>query len=293
MLLRRIIPVILMRSRTAVQSRGFRRYQALGHPLVTAQRLSDWASDELILLDITPANAVPAAAERTEVRHPSDDVRLEMLGQIAEACFMPLSFGGGIRSVEDAEAAIMCGADKVTLRSAAIETPGVITDLADRFGSQCVVVAMDVLRAADPASGSEHAPHAEWALRSHAGDRPCRDPGEVARQMQERGAGEILLQSVDRDGSGEGYDLALLRMVSAAVSIPVVALGGAGSWSHMKDALNAGADAVAAANIFNHTEHAVHHARAWLHAEGLPVRPPYFAESGADLAGHAIVECIS
>jgi len=161
----------------------------------------------------------------------------------------------------------------VVVRSAALERPQVITDLADRFGSQCVVVALDVLRGSDP-QGDERD---RWRLRSSEGDRSSVSPAETARQMQDRGAGEILVQSVDRDGRGEGYDLELLHIVSAAAQVPVIALGGAGAWNHMKDALDAGADAVAAANIFNHTEHAVHRARTWLHACGLPVRPPHFA----------------
>jgi cyclase len=177
---------------------------------------------------------------------------------------MPLTVGGGVRSVDDVRRLLQVGADKIALNTAAIETPELVRQLAERFGSQCVVVSIDARRKAD---GTHE-------VFSHSGTRPTgRAPAELARQLESLGAGEILLTSIDRDGTLEGYDLELIRGVSAAVSIPVIASGGAGSYQHMADALTVGgASAVAAAAMFHFTEQTPLEAKRYLASVGLRVR---------------------
>ncbi len=249
MLKNRLIPVVLMRDGLAVQSKGFRRYQALGNPVAIVERLSDWASDELIYLDI------------------SDDCGatdpLDVLSGIAIRSFMPLTFGGRIRTVGDAAARVERGADKFTVTTAALDDPGFITACANAFGSQCVVVGIDARRG-EPG----------WSAWADGGRRDARR-GAVAwaREAEDRGAGEILLQSIDNDGLRCGYDLDLIAAVAGAVTIPVIALGGVGDWEHLAEGLRAGADAVAAANIFNHSEQSVLKARRFLEQAGCNVRP--------------------
>lgn len=252
MLKNRLIPVVLLRDGVAVQSKGFRRYQALGNPLTIVDRLSDWCSDELIYLDISA--------------DPDQHATLSILDQIAQRCFMPLTFGGGIRTLDDVRARIEGGADKAAINTQALTDPAIITAAANRFGAQCVVVGID---AAQRDNG--------WSVRCPASKTDVRtDAVQWAREAEDRGAGEILLQSVDRDGKGSGYDLELIRAVSDAVSIPVIALGGVGEWAHLSEGLAAGASAVAAANIFNHTEQAVYKAKRSLFDAGANVREPRF-----------------
>lgn len=265
MVRRRLIPVVLLKDGVAVQSRGFRRWQVLGNPVTIVERLAAWSSDELIYLDIGRGGYDLGrddlnAANRGDV--------LSILEDIAARCFMPLTFGGRIRSVADAEARVERGADKIALTTGGLDDPALIGRLADRFGSQCVVVGIDAARDGDD----------RWRAMADGGRRPARDDAVAwAREAVERGAGEILVQSIDRDGTGLGYDLPLIAAVRAAVSVPVIALGGVGGWPHLLEGLAAGADAVAAANIFNHSEHAVHKAKGFLRESGAPVRPPALA----------------
>lgn len=263
---RRLIPVVLLDGGRAVQSKGFRRRQVLGNPVTIVERLADWSSDELIYLDITRDGGYDLGRDDLAATNHGDP--LAILEAVADRCFMPLTFGGGIRSVDDAVRRVERGADKIAVTTAACEDPALISQIADRLGRQCVVVGIDARRRE---SGG-------WDVMSRGGRHVATD--DVARHAIEcvdRGAGEILLQSVDRDGRGMGYDLELIESVAASVPVPVVALGGAGDWSHFEDGVAAGADAVAAANIFNHREHAVHHAKVHLHDRGLDVRPPSIA----------------
>ncbi len=209
-------------------------------------------ADELVFLDITATHekrdTIAALARRT-----ADDV------------FVPFTIGGGIRSVEDAQAVLDAGADKVSVNSAALQRPELIDELAGVFGAQCVVLAIDAKQRQDGASG--------WEAYLAGGRTPTgRDVLEWAREAVERGAGEILLTSMDRDGTSDGYDLALTAAVSEAVGVPVIASGGAGRLEHLAEALAAGADAVLCASIFHYGRFTIAEAKAHLAAAGLPVR---------------------
>jgi imidazole glycerol-phosphate synthase subunit HisF len=259
---KRLIPVVLLRNRRIVQSRRFARYNIIGDPTPAVARISSWSSDELIYLDITDhasADTVPAPID-------------ELIPLISRKCSVPLTFGGGIRTPEDARLRLRLGADKVALNTAAIDDPAVVEKIATLFGAQCVVISVDVKRDA------RGAPEVYKRGRTPTG----RSPGEFAKSVERLGAGEILLNSVDRDGTGQGFDLEIIQEVCAAVRIPVVALGGAGNWQHFADVLSSTcASAVAGANIFHHSENSVHHCKRYLFDAGIPVRrpPPLSVES--------------
>jgi cyclase len=186
-----------------------------------------------------------------------------MVGRVAESIFIPFTVGGGIRSVADAGAALRAGADKTAVNTAAVRDPALVARLAESFGSQCVVVAVDVKRVRNRLTVMVNGGREQTAL----------DAVDWSRRVEALGAGEILLTSMDRDGTGEGYDLPLLREVTRAVSIPVIASGGAGSLAHLADALEAGAHGVLAATIFHFKESSLPRARAYLRERGYPVRP--------------------
>lgn len=257
---------MLLRGGVVVQSKGFRRYQRLGNPVTIVERLSSWASDELVYLDISREQAYDLG--RDDLNFENRATLLEILADVARTCFMPLTFGGGIRTVADVEARVRAGADKVAINSKPLEDPAFIDVCAREFGSQCVVVSIDAL-----------AREGGWEVYAQGGRVPTgHDPVGWAVEAEQRGAGEILLNSIDRDGAGAGYDLDLIRAVSEAVGIPVVALGGVGSWEHLADGLRlGGASAVAAANIFHYTENSVYNAKRHLYEAGLPVREPALA----------------
>jgi cyclase len=201
--------------------------------------------DELAFLDVTAT---------AEGRGPD----FELIDELADECFMPLAVGGGVRTLADVRGLLAVGADKVVIGTAALEDATLVNEAADRFGAQCVVVSIDT-------RGDE-----VW---SHSGTRPTGRPVvEVAEEMAGRGAGEILLQSIERDGMMEGYDLERIRAVSDAVSVPVIASGGAGTFAHMADALDHGATAVAAASMFHFTEQTPMEAKEFLRSHGVPVR---------------------
>jgi cyclase len=206
--------------------------------------------DELVFLDISA----------TRDDRPPD---FESIDELADECFMPLTVGGGVRSVEDVRHLLQVGADKVAINTAAVQRPELVRDVADRFGTQCVVVSIDARRRSD---GTHD-------VATHAGSRSTgQDPVEVARRAEAMGAGEILLTSIDRDGTLSGYDLELTRAVAQAVSIPVIASGGAGSYADMAAALEQGAAAVAAAAMFHFTQQTPLEAKRYLRGRGFPVR---------------------
>ena len=263
MLKNRLIPVILLRNGVVVQSRGFKRYQPLGNPVAMVRRLNTWMADELVYIDISPPN------EDARLNHAgmtvSEDI-LAIIKSVSEASFMPLTFGGGIRTGEDINLRLAAGADKVTINTQALAQPEFITESARIFGSQCIVVSIDVkINEAE-----------QYEVMTERGRVATgRHPVAWAEEAEQRGAGEIFLNSIDRDGAGNGYDLELLKMVGGAVSIPVIACGGVGNWQHFGDGLEiGGASAVAAANIFNYTEQSVHNAKKFLYDKGLNVRKP-------------------
>ncbi len=228
----------------------FEALRDAGDPVEQATRYDADGADELVFLDISAS---------PEERRTS----LEMVSRVAESIFIPFTVGGGIRSVADAGAALRAGADKITVNTAAVRDPSLVTRLAESFGTQCIVAAVDVKRIAG-----------RWTVVVNAGREPTDlEAVEWSRRLETLGGGEILLTSMDRDGTGAGYDLPLVQAVSQAVSIPVIASGGAGNLAHLAEALEAGAHGVLAATIFHFKESSLPKARAYLREHGYPVRP--------------------
>jgi cyclase len=260
----RLIPVVFIRNGSVVQSKGFHRYQRIGLPVAVTRRLSDWASDELVVLDITREGRNDIGRDDLNAPNPQDT--LGVLEQVAEQCFMPLTFGGGIRTLDDVRARLRRGADKITLNTLALEDPDSINAAARTFGSQCVVVSVDVRE--DPELG--------WRVFSESGRAATGWSATAwARECARRGAGELLVNSIDRDGKSCGYDTQLLGDVVGAVDVPVVALGGVGKWDDLVDGVTkGGASAVAAGNIFHYSENSVYNAKRHLFEAGIDVREP-------------------
>jgi cyclase len=247
----RIMPTLLYKDVGLVKGSVFDSWRRIGSPMQTVKVYNMRQVDELVLLDI---------AATPEGRGPD----LAVVDELADECFMPLTVGGGVRTIDDVRALLMAGADKVSINTAAIEDPTLIRDVAGLFGSQCVVVSIDARRMED----------GTYEAFTHAGTRPTgRDPVDSAREAERAGAGEILLTSIDRDGTMEGYDLELIRRVAEAVQVPLIASGGAGTYQHMADALGTGrASAVAAASMFLFTEQTPLGAKRFLGEAGFPVR---------------------
>jgi cyclase len=248
--LKRVIPCLDVDGGRVVKGTNFVGLRDAGDPVELAERYDAEGADELVFLDITAT-------------HERRDTIVELARRTADNVFIPFTIGGGIRSVADAQAVLDAGADKVSVNSAAVARPGLIGELAGVFGAQCVVLAIDA-RARD-AGG--------WEVVVAGGRTPTgRDAVVWAREGVERGAGEILLTSMDRDGTSDGYDLPLTRAVSSAVGVPVIASGGAGELEHLVDALRAGADAALCASIFHFGRYRVAEAKAHLAAAGVAVR---------------------
>ena len=259
----RLIPCILLKNGLIVRSQGFRIHQIIGNPVSTISRLSNWNVDELILLDISADDIHDRRRDDHGIRYDGSSM-LGLLRQIAEVSFMPLTVGGRIRTLDDIRDRLAAGADKVVINSQAVSDPDFISQAAQRFGSQCIVVSIDVLRGSD----------GRLEVYSERGTKPTGlDPVDWAVEAERRGAGEIFLKSIDRDGAGEGYDLALVRAVTDAVSVPVIACGGVGKYTHFPTAIAEGAaDACAAANIFHFYELSYPHAKKACLDAGLAMR---------------------
>ncbi|HYC23249.1 MAG TPA: imidazole glycerol phosphate synthase subunit HisF [Candidatus Bathyarchaeia archaeon] len=256
MLARRIIPCLDVKSGRVVKGINFVGLRDAGDPVEVAARYDREGADELCFLDITAS-------------HEERPIILDVVRATAEQCFMPLTVGGGVRALEDVRALLRAGADKVSINTAAVNDPELVGRAAERFGTQCIVVAIDAKRiATDAATGPR------WEVFTHGGRNPTGlDAVEWARRMQRSGAGEILLTSMDRDGTRDGYDLELTRAVADAVPIPVIASGGAGTLEHLYDALErGGASAVLAASIFHYEEYSIAHCKDYLRARGIPIR---------------------
>lgn len=252
MLTKRIIPCLDVTGGRVVKGTKFLQLRDAGDPVECAKAYDAQGADELVFLDITASSDNRATM-------------VDVVGRTASECFMPLTVGGGIRAVEDMRVMLHAGADKVSVNTSAIQRPELIREGGGRFGSQCIVVAIDARRR----------PEGGWAVFTHGGRHPT-DLEAVAwaARAAELGAGEILLTSMDADGTKEGYDMDLVRAVSSAVDIPVIASGGAGTLDHMADVLSlAGADAVLAASVFHFGEYTVADVKKFLAARGVPVRP--------------------
>jgi cyclase len=261
MLVKRVIPCLDVREGRVVKGVRFIDIRDAGDPVEVAQLYDREGADELVFLDIT------ASYEQRKII-------LDVVARTAEQVFMPLTVGGGVGSIDDIRNLLNAGADKVSLNTAAVNDPALIYRSTQRFGSQCIVVAIDARRSRDPA-GQPIEP-ARWEVYTHGGRTPTgRDAVAWAGEVERLGAGELLLTSMDRDGTKDGYDLALTRAVSTAVGIPVIASGGVGTLEHLYEGLTQGrADAVLAASIFHFREHTVAEAKAYLQQRGLPMRYP-------------------
>ena len=254
MLCKRLIPCLDVKDGRVVKGVRFVDLRDAGDPVEAALAYDAQGADELVFLDITAS-------------HEDRAIMLDVVRRTAEGIYMPLTVGGGIRSLADIRTLLRAGADKVSLNTAALARPELIREAAHAFGSQCIVVAIDAKRERD---GRQ----ARWGVYTHGGRRPAgRDAVEWAREVESLGAGEILLTSMDRDGTGAGYDLALTRAVSEAVSVPVIASGGAGGLEHLFESVTEGkADAALVASIFHFGRHTILEAKRYLRERGVPVR---------------------
>jgi imidazole glycerol-phosphate synthase subunit HisF len=264
MLLKRVIPCLDVDRGRVVKGTNFVDMRDAGDPVELAARYDAEGADEVVFLDITAS-------------HEERDTIIELARHCAEELFIPFTIGGGIRSEDDVRALLAAGADKISLNSAAIRDPGLVTACARRFGSQCVVVAIDakqVPRAAQTGGSDEAGEPRRWEAYINGGRTPTGlDAVQWAAKVASLGAGEILLTSMDRDGTKDGYDLPLTRAVVDAVNIPVIASGGAGTLGHLVEVIKeAGADAVLAASMFHYREYTLGEAKAYLAERGVPVR---------------------
>ena len=251
MLAKRIIPCLDVTGGRVVKGVNFVELRDAGDPVEIAARYNEQGADELTFLDITATSD-------------ARDLILPIIEAVASQVFIPLTVGGGVRTVADVRRLLNAGADKVSFNSAAVADPDVIRAASDRYGAQCIVVAIDAKRQADGG----------WHVYTHGGRKDTGlDAVQWARRMAAQGAGEILLTSMDRDGTRAGFDLELTRAVADAVDVPVIASGGVGTLDHLADGVTVGgADAVLAASIFHYGEHTVAEAKAVMAARGIPVR---------------------
>jgi len=257
----RLIPCLLLKNGLLVRSEEFSLHQVVGNPIHQVERFNAWAVDELVYIDITREGSHDLRRNDHKIKDSPE--LLDIVEAISRTCFVPLTFGGGIRTVDDVRARLAHGADKVTINTQAVETPDFIEEAARVFGSQAIIVSIDA-KARDGDG---------WEVMTRWGKQATGlDAAEWARQAEQRGAGEIFLNSIDRDGMAGGYDLELIEAVAAATTIPVIACGGVGTFRHLADGVRAGASAVSAANIFHFTEHSTQRAKKALVEAGIDVR---------------------
>jgi cyclase len=261
MLSKRIIPCLDVKDGRVVKGVNFVDLRDAGDPVEIAQRYDEEGADELTFLDIT------ASHERRKII-------LDVVRRTAETVFMPLTVGGGVREIQDIRDLLNAGADKVSINTAAVNRPEFVKEAAERFGSQCIVVAIDAKRKPSAVGSRQSAKRLSWEVYIHGGRTPTGlDAVEWARRMEAYGAGEILLTSMDRDGTREGYDIELTRAIAVAVTIPVIASGGVGTLEHIYDGLTSGAaDAALAASIFHYREYTIRECKEFLAARGVRVR---------------------
>ncbi len=258
MLAKRIIPCLDVTGGRVVKGVNFVELRDAGDPVEIAARYNEQGADELTFLDITATSD-------------GRDLILHIIEAVASQVFIPLTVGGGVRTVDDVRRLLNAGADKTSFNSAALANPDVINEVSAKYGAQCIVVAIDAKRRSDEAALTQGA---GWDVYSHGGRKNTGlDAVAWAMEMTKRGAGEILLTSMDRDGTKSGFDLALTRAVSDAVNVPVIASGGVGTLDHLVDGIKlGGADAVLAASIFHYGEFTVGQAKRYMAQHGIPVR---------------------
>ena len=249
MLKHRIIPCVLLKDWQLTKSVGFEEFRTIGHPKVTAKIYNKRNVDELIVLDIDASSS-------------QKDINFKTLSDIAKECFMPLTLGGGINSLEDINKLLVIGADKIALNTIALKNPGFIKEASSKFGSQCIVVSIDVIK-----QNSDYK-----VFNKNLGILEDLDLLEWAKKCETLGAGEILLTSIDNDGKQCGYDTNLISLISKEINIPIIANGGASEPIDALKAIKSGADAVAAASIFHFTQYTPNSIKELLNREGIPVR---------------------
>ncbi len=261
---KRLIPVLFLKNGLIVRSQEFRDFREFGNPINQLERLNDWVADELIYIDITREGEHDLKRDDHKIKLSNDIITIER--EISKQCFMPLTFGGRIKTFDDAAKFIANGADKVLINTAAYRAPEIITQIANHFGSQCVVVGIDVKRT--PAGHRVFVEQGKIEISDSVLDR--------ARRVRDLGAGEIFINSIDRDGTANGYDLEIIDAVSKEVNIPVIACGGAGSFEDFEEVFQkTHASAAAAGNIFNFSENAYVRAKKHLVEAGYAVKPLY------------------
>ena len=250
MLKNRIIPCLDVKNGRVVKGINFADLKDAGDPVEQAKIYSDGGADEICFLDITASNE-------------NRDTIYDVVEKTSKKCFVPLTVGGGVRSVEDISKLLNCGADKVSINPAAVENSKVVVDSSKKFGSQCIVVAIDAKKNGDM-----------WEIYTHGGrNKTDIDAIKFAKEMEKSGAGELLVTSMDRDGTQVGYDIDLMSKISSAVNIPVIASGGVGTLDHLVDGIKLGnASAVLAASIFHYGKYSVKQAKEYLDSKGIPVR---------------------
>jgi len=249
MLKNRIIPCLDVKNGRVVKGINFVDLKDAGDPVEQAKIYSDGGADEICFLDITASN------ENRETIY-------EVVERTSKKCFVPLTVGGGVRSVEDINKLLNCGADKVSINTAAAQNPEIIIESSKKFGSQCIVVAIDAKKNDD-----------KWEVFTHGGRNNTKmNAIDFAKKIEDSGAGELLVTSMDRDGTQVGYDIDLISKISSKVNIPVIASGGVGNLDHLVDGIKSGASAVLAASIFHYGKHSVKDAKEYLDSKGIPVR---------------------
>jgi imidazole glycerol-phosphate synthase subunit HisF len=251
----RVIPCLDVKDGRVVKGVNFVNLRDAGDPVEAAIAYDAAGADELCFLDITAS-------------HENRDTIYDVVTRTAEACFMPLTVGGGVRSVDDIRKLLKCGADKVSINTAAVDRRGFVKEAAEKFGDQCIVVAIDAKKVSRPGEKDR------WEIFTHGGRNPTGlDAVNYAREVVALGAGEILLTSMDRDGTRKGYDIPLTRAIADAITVPVIASGGVGTLGHMVEGIRDGhATAVLAASIFHFGEHSVREAKVYMAKAGLPMR---------------------
>ena len=250
MLKNRIIPCLDVKNGRVVKGINFVDLKDAGDPVEQAKIYSDSGADEICFLDITASNE-------------NRDTIYEVVERTSKKCFVPLTVGGGIRGIEDINKLLNCGADKVSINTAAVQNPEMIIESSKKFGSQCIVVAIDAKKNGD-----------KWEVFTHGGRNNTNiDAIEFAKKMEDNGAGELLVTSMDRDGTQIGYDNDLMLKISSTVNMPVIASGGVGNLDHLVDGIRLGnASAVLAASIFHYGTHSINEAKQYLNSKGIPVR---------------------
>jgi len=261
MLKKRLIPILLLKNGLLVRSESFKIHQIIGNPIYEAKRFNEWNVDELIYLDISKTHEYDLRRDDHKIKGLRDP--LTILDDVSKTCFMPLTWGGKIRTMNQMQQIISRGADKITINTVAVENSQLITQAANILGSQAIVVSIDVFRHTN----------GEMEVFINGGSQPTGlKPEKWAKEVEERGAGEILLNSINRDGTGVGYDLELIDMVSSDTKIPVIACGGVGRYEHYAEGIKAGASAVAAANIWHFKELSDRGGKRALAKAGIEVR---------------------